>query len=206
MLVKCLESQDGGKASLSTASLFVMCPHPNDLYNPPVFEDLVHKTMLNIDATRIRSAQITDKLLISRGRLEGINFEDFEQLLGFWFQTRRGEFLGVFLCLFGENKPPFHQESSGEHFSTGVFKPRTIDSRILGMESKYNVSWIALQSSAEIRTPSFLFPTMWIGSWDFSDSARSFEILAFVAVTVLIKFNILHYPKRVNEALPPSQK
>jgi len=87
MLLKCLESQDGGKASLSTASLFVMCPHPNDLYNSPVFEDLVNKTMLNIDATRIRSGQITDKLLVSRGSLKRINFEDLEQLLGFWFQT-----------------------------------------------------------------------------------------------------------------------
>ena len=79
-----------------------------------------------------------------------------------------------------------HQESSVEHFSTGVFSPRTIFSRILGIERRYSVSWIASQSSIYTRTPAFFFPTMWIGSWDFSDSDRSSEILAFFASTVFM--------------------
>ena len=79
-----------------------------------------------------------------------------------------------------------HQESSVEHFSTGVFSPRTIFSRILGIERRYSVSWIASQSSIDTRTPAFFSPTMWIGSWDFSDSDRSSEILASLALTVFM--------------------
>jgi|GEM_PF-6092407 len=122
--------KDGGKASDQPSGSFVMSPHPNDFHNSIVFENLVDKPMLNIDPSRIRSSQIASELF------------------------------GIFLSLFRINKRPFHQESSGEHFSTGVFKPRTIDSRILGIESKYNVSWIARHSSIEMRTPAFFFPTM----------------------------------------------
>ena len=50
----------------------------------------------------------------------------------------------------------------------------------MGIDNRYNVSWIARQSSTEMRTAAFFFPTMWIGSWDFSDLARSSETLAFL--------------------------
>src|SRR3990172_8332154 len=148
--------------------------------------------MLDINATRICPSQITDKFFVSRRNLKRISFEELEENFGFELQTCCREFLGIFLVLLGVNKRPgLHQVSSGEHFSIGVFSPRRIDSRIFGIESRYNVSWIASQSSIETRTPAFFLPTMWIGSWDFSDSARSFAIFAFVAVTVFISF-ILH--------------
>lgn len=95
--------------------------------------------------------------------------------------------------MFCENDRPLHQGSSGEHFSTGVFKPCRIDSRILGIESKYRVSWMARQSSSETRTPLFFFPRIWTGSWDFSDSARSLERLARAADTVLIRSPLLFF-------------
>lgn len=139
------------------------------------------------------------------GVWKGLTSRTLSSSSAFGFNPAAASFFCVSLRQFGEDKCPFHQESSGEHFSTGVFSPRTIDSRILGIESRYNVSWIARQSSTETKTPAFFFPTMWIGSWDFSDSARSFEILTFVAVTVLIQCpcgfvgsNILDYLKTVN--------
>jgi hypothetical protein len=182
--------KSGGKACGLLASSFVMCPHPNDFHNAVVFENLVDEPMLDIDPSGIRSSQITNELFVPRRSLKGIYFENLEEFFSLGSQSSCSEFLGVLLSLFRVNKRPFHQESSGEHFSTGVFKPRTIDSRILGMESRYNVSWIARQSSIEMRTPAFFFPTMWIGSWDFSDSARSFsDTLAFRASTVFIRFS-----------------
>ena len=117
-----------------------MCPHPNDFHNAPFFEDLINQAMMNADATRIRSGQITNELLVSRRSLERIEFKDFEQFLGLCFQSSGGKFHCIFLCLLREDKCPFHQVSSGEHFSTGVLSPRTIDSRILGIERRYNVS------------------------------------------------------------------
>ena len=117
-----------------------MRPHPNDLDNAAILEDLVNETMMDVNAARVSSGQVTNKLLISRWSLERVDFEDFKQFFGFWFQASSNKFLCVFLSLFGENKRPFHQESSGEHFSTGVLSPRMIDSRILGIESRYNVS------------------------------------------------------------------
>ena len=143
--------------------------------------------MLNIDPARISSDQVTDKLFKARRGLEGIGFKNLEELFGFGFQSCRGDFLGIFLRLSGVDKRPLlHQTNSGEHLSTDVFKPRRIESRIFGIERRYKVSWIANQSSTEIRTPAFFFPTIWIGLCDFSDSARSLVSLAFVAVTVFI--------------------
>jgi len=141
-----------------------MRPHPNDFHDVAVFENLVHETMLNGDAARIRSAQITDKLFVAWRSLEGVLFKNLEEFFGFRFQSGSHKLLGVIPGLFGLDKRPLHQGSSVEHFSTGVLRPRTIDSRIFGMESRYNVSWIASQSSIERRTPAFFFPTMWIGS------------------------------------------
>lgn len=51
-----------------------MRPHPNDFHNAPMFEDLIDETMLDVDAARIHSGQITDELLIPWRSLEGIDF------------------------------------------------------------------------------------------------------------------------------------
>ena len=164
-----------------------MRPHSNNFHNPFIFENLVDQSMLNIDAARICPSQITNKFFVSGRSLEGIDFKDFEKFFGFGFQSGRRDFLGILLSLSGVDKRPrFHQTNSGEHFSIGILRPRRIDSRIWGIESRYNVSSIASQSSTEMRTPEFFFPTIRIGSWDFSDSARSLLIFALVAVTVFI--------------------
>lgn len=38
-----------------------MGPHPDHLYDPLVPEDLVHKSMLNVDPARIGARQITSR-------------------------------------------------------------------------------------------------------------------------------------------------
>jgi hypothetical protein len=118
--------------------------------------------------------------------LERIFLKYLKQFFSFWFQSSGGELLSILLRLFGKYNFPFHQGSSVEHFSTGVLSPRMIDSRIFGIDNKYKVSCIDLQSSIDINTPAFFLLTIWIGSCDFSDSDRSFGILAFVTFTVLI--------------------
>ena len=63
-------------------SSFVVCPHPKDFHNVTFFEDLINEAMLNVDAARIRSGQITNELLVSRRSLERVEFKDFEQFFG----------------------------------------------------------------------------------------------------------------------------
>jgi hypothetical protein len=43
----------------------------------------------------------------------------------------------------------------------------------------------------EPRPPAFFFPTIWIGSCDFSDPVSSVEILAFLASTVFMIFTVV---------------
>lgn len=163
-----------------------MCPHSNDLNNSLLRKNLVDVSVLNVYPPGVRASQIADQLLIRRFCLMGIVFENLDESFGFGLEPRCRQFLGIFLSLFCENNGPLHQGSSGEHFPTDVFSPRRIDARILGIESKYRVSWIARQSSSERRTPLLFLPKMWTGSWDFSDSARSSERLARAADTVFM--------------------
>jgi hypothetical protein len=44
------------------------------------------------------------------------------------------------------------------HFSTGVFKPFLMDSRIPGIDTRDNVSSMARQSSSDIKTGRIPFP------------------------------------------------
>ncbi len=136
----CFKLKNSGKACDQSSGSFVVSPHPNDFHNAAFFENLVHKPMLDIDPSRGGATQISYKLLIGRGSLKRICFKYSEEFLGFWFQTSRRKFPGILLSLFRVNKRPFHQESPVEHFPTGVLRPRTIDSRILGIDSKYSVS------------------------------------------------------------------
>jgi len=126
----------GRLTSLKTRRSFVVRPHPNDLHSSLFFEDLIDETMLDIDSARICSCEITDELFVRRGSLKRIEFEEFQQSFGFGFKSTGGESLGVFLCLFCEDDCPHYQGSSVEHFSTGVFIPRRIDSRIFGIDSR----------------------------------------------------------------------
>lgn len=164
----------------------VVRPHADNFNDVAVFNYLIDETVLDINPARVCSSQVANKLFEPWWGLKWVCFEYFEEFFCLVFQSGSCKLPGVFIGIFGVNKSPFHQESSVEHFSTGVFSPRTIFSRILGIDKRYNVSWIASQSSIETRTPALFLPTMWIGSWDFSDSDRSAEIFAFFASTVFM--------------------
>ena len=168
--------------------LFIMSPHANDFDGVVFFNNLIDKSVLNINTPGICSMQITDEFFIGWRSFKGIAFKNFEKFKDFWFQSCGCNLFGVLLSLSGIDEFPFHQSSSVEHFSTGVLRPRTIDFRIPGTERRYNVSSIARQSSSEMRTAELFFPIILIGSCDFSDSSRSSFIFAFLASIVFIVF------------------
>ena len=93
------------------ADSFVVRPHPNDFHNVAVFKNLVDKTMLNIDAARIRSAQIANKLFLARRSLKGVLFEDGEQFFGFRLESGSYKLLSIFAGLSSVNKRPLHGNS-----------------------------------------------------------------------------------------------
>ncbi len=118
----------------------VMRPHANDLYGTDFGEDLIHQAMLDVDPAGARPSKIADELFIPGRSLKRVSLQDFEEIFGLSFQAGGGEFLGVLLGLFRENDGPRHQGSSVEVLLIGVLSPRIMDSRIFGMESRYNVS------------------------------------------------------------------
>jgi hypothetical protein len=122
------------------AQLFVMRPESNYFNRLDVFQNLIHQSMLYVDATGTCTSQIADQFLERRWILIRIQFQDLKQSLGFWLQSRRLEFFSVLLSLFGEDKRPAHHLSSLLHFPTGVLMPSRMDSRIPGMAVKKSVS------------------------------------------------------------------
>lgn len=64
----------------SGASL-VMGPHPQNLDCAFLFEDLVDESMLNVDASRISTRQISDELFERTWSLEGIPRQNFKKRL-----------------------------------------------------------------------------------------------------------------------------
>lgn len=172
-----------------------MGPHADDFHGFYVIQYLVNQTMLDIYPSRACAGEITQKFLIWRGSLVGVFPENPNQMRCLRFQTGTCYFLGILLCLFGEYDFPGHQSTSSSHASTGVSSPSRIDSRMPGIDARNKVSWMARQSSSEIRTAEPLFPTIWMGSWDSrTSSTRQYKrFLASVAVKVGI-FILLYVP------------
>ncbi len=63
----------------SSLGLFVMCPHADDFHCFDVIKYLVNQPVLDVYSSGACSGQISQKLLIWRGSLIGIFFEDFEK-------------------------------------------------------------------------------------------------------------------------------
>lgn len=140
-----------------------MSPKTNDFDGLDRGKHLIDQAVLNVDPPRASTRQISDQLLV-RGRiLIRIGSQDFEKSFSFRPQAGGGEFLRVLLRL-GEDEPPAHQASFFDSFLTGVLRPALMDSRIPGIESRWRVSWMARQSSSEIRTALERFPVIWTGS------------------------------------------
>jgi len=96
--------------------------------------------MLYIDSARTGAGKVTKEFFVWWWILVGIRFQDFEHTLGLWFETRLCNLFGVFLCLFGKDQLPAYHSTASSHSSTGVFIPSVIDSRIPGIDVRYNVS------------------------------------------------------------------
>jgi len=154
-LLSCLTSGTG---------LFVMCPHSEYLHADGLVY-FINSPMLDIDATRISPRQISHEFLVRRRGLERIAAQNRQQVFHFCTQTCRSQIASVLLRLPRENYLPgrairncfcgqvfAHQGSSEEHCSSGVCIPSRRDSRIPGIDSRYNVSSIERQSSSATRT------------------------------------------------------
>lgn len=117
-----------------------MAPHPQYLNRTLLFQDFIHQAMLNIDSPGEGSPQISNQFLTWRGYLVRVFFYDVKKLYYLFFETRPGNFFGIFLSIPGENDLPVHQSSSLPHPSMGVAIPSLMDSRIPGIEVSINVS------------------------------------------------------------------
>jgi len=117
-----------------------MCPHPNDLDSSYFFQDLIDKTVLNIDALRRGSGEVSNEFFIGGRSSKWIFRENMNQSFNFLPQTCCVNFLGVLLSLLGIDNPPLYHPGFSLHFLTGVFKPFRMDSLIPGIDKRYNVS------------------------------------------------------------------
>jgi len=78
-----------------------------------------------------------------------------KMLSAFFFKFDYASLLASFCAFFCVNKLPAHQSSSSAHAEISVSKPSRIDSRISGIERRYNVSLMADQSSPDNKTAFF---------------------------------------------------
>jgi len=121
-------------------ALFVVSPQTQYLHHSLIFERLIHKSVLNIDPSRVGAGKITDELLVGKRILERIIGQNIQKKLRLWFQACTRKFLGVLLRLFREDEEVFHQSSFLAHAATGVASPERMESRIPGIETKYRLS------------------------------------------------------------------
>jgi hypothetical protein len=84
-------------ARVAPLTLFVVCPHPKDLYDPFLFDDLVNESVLQVDATRVCPLKITDQLLVPGRRAKGILTQEGDQALCLCFQAGANQ-LDRILC------------------------------------------------------------------------------------------------------------
>jgi len=120
--------------------LFVMSPQSQYLHHSLILEHLIHKSVLNIDPSRVGAGKITDELFVGRRILERIIGQNIQKKLRLWFQASTRKLLGVLLRFFREDEEVFHQSSFLAHAATGVASPERMDSRMPGIETKYRLS------------------------------------------------------------------
>lgn len=145
--------------------LLVVRPHADDADRSLGDNNVVNEPVLNRDSPRIHPSHVTNELLEQRWRLEGVFAQNGKETFYAGLQSRVGHAAGVFGSLAGELNPPrIHQSSSSTHSLEGAAIPSRIDSRIPGILSRYRVSWMERQSSAETSTASDLGPVIWTGS------------------------------------------
>jgi hypothetical protein len=152
------------------------------------FKYFIDESVLNIDSSRETALQISRQFFVGRRILKGISLEKFDEFLGLGFKMAGGKCLRVLLRLSGKYDPIHHQSSVSDACSTPSSRACWTDSTIPGIEFRYNVSWIELQSDSDSNTAFPRFPVIWIGLWEiFASSMRRYSwLLALVAEIVVI--------------------
>ncbi len=98
--------------------------------------DLIHETVLNVDATRISARQVTHQFFVGRRILKRIFGDEIEKTLGLRFEIRGRNLPGVLLSLPGVDDRPTHQPGLAEVLLSGTAMPLRIESRIPGIERR----------------------------------------------------------------------
>ena len=122
----------------SPRRLFVVRPESENLDDALLLQDLIHQTMLDVDAARMGAGQVAHELLEWGRHLERVSREQGEEFLGTGSQAGARQFSGVSLGLGGVDDlpdPPYHP-GSVEHLWVGVPSPRRMDARMPGIESR----------------------------------------------------------------------
>jgi hypothetical protein len=78
-------------------------PHPKNFDGVFGGIDLIHETVLNVDATRISARQISHQFFAGRRILKWIPGDEVEKTLGLGFEIRGRDLPGVLLSLPGVN-------------------------------------------------------------------------------------------------------
>ena len=98
--------------------------------------DLIHESVLNVDAAGIRANQISNEFFVGGRGLERIPGDDSEKTLCLGFEIRGRQLPGVLLRLLRENDGPTHQPGLPEDFASGSAMPLRMESRIPGTERR----------------------------------------------------------------------
>ena len=113
-----------------------MRPKPQNFYYVFFLQNLIHKTMLNIDTPRIRTREISNQFLIRRRILKRIFRDNVEQTFSLEPEIRGRYFFCVFLRLPGVNDNPTHQPGFLAALDSGSAMPLRMESRIPGIDTR----------------------------------------------------------------------
>jgi hypothetical protein len=116
--------------------LFVMSPHSNDFDRPLRLVDLIYQPVLNVDASRVGTRQISNEFFVGRRSLERSLCEKIEKTFCLWPEIGRRKFPRIYLRLFRKGDRPTHQPGWVEVFSSGSAMPLRMESRMPGIETK----------------------------------------------------------------------
>jgi hypothetical protein len=76
-----------------------MSPHPQNFDCVLIFNYFINQPMLNIDASRIGSSQVSHQFFVGRRVLKRISLKHIEEALGFLLKIASGQLFGIFIEL-----------------------------------------------------------------------------------------------------------
>ena len=113
-----------------------MRPHAQHLDAAFRLINLIHQTMLNVDASRIRTGEVADQFFVRGWVLEWILLNHIEQPLRLDLETCGRDFFSILLRLTGINHSPTHQPGFFNDLDSGSAIPLRMDARIPGIDTR----------------------------------------------------------------------